>query len=589
MKLGLGVKTTLNQTLTPQQIQYLKLLQLPMMQLEQQVRQEIEMNPMLEDSSDGLEELQLEAVESNNLSSLDTNNSDKYKDLEKAIIKDGKVVDSNDYEQQAMYLDDKPEQFEFQKMLWEGSSNSDYNPNKSADENEDNDSFQIRDQITFTDDLNQQISMLSLSKEEKLLGSQIIGNIDDDGYLRRDLMEIVDETNQMIAQLNYKNTVKLDADILKAHLNGNEITNSETNPAKLFALSIDSARYINGSYEDEEDFENMDLSPNTKKINQEKFESLSLIKFEQAELVLGEIRHLDPPGIGSRNLQECLLAQARMYKKPNAAQKLALEILENHYDSFIKKHYHLIVKNLGITEDYLKESIEEIRALNPKPGGGDYQNEINTVIPDFMIAKSDDDDDLIININDNRMPSLQLSKAYTSMRKEAAYKQYNKDTRDWIRQKREDAKFLIQAIKQRKTTMLKVMTAIAFLQKDFFEEGSSALKPLIYKNVSEETGLDISTVCRIVNGKYVQTSFGTHELKYFFSESLPSDDGEDISTKVIKEALKVIITKESKQKPYSDDKLSKELKTLGYNVARRTVAKYREQLHLPVARLRKEL
>lgn len=586
MKLGLGVKTTINQTLTPQQIQYLKLLQLPMMQLEQQVRQEIEMNPMLEDSGDELDDFKLEQIDKN----LDKNNPDDYKDLDKAIINDGKVVDSNDYEQQALYMDDKPEQFEFQKMLWEGTSNSEYNPNKSPDENDDNDSFQIKDNLSFNDDLNQQLSMILLSKEEKILGDQIIGNIDDDGYLRRDLNEIVDETNQLIAQINYENTVKKDADNLKIHLNGNGNAHSKTNPAKLYTLSYDSARYLDDQYEDEDDFENMDLSPvKTKKKVIEKFVSLNLVSIDQAEKVLNEIRHLDPPGIGARNLQECLLAQLKMIKKPNAAQKLAMEILDKHYNAFIKKHYHHITKNLNITDDYLKESIEEIRALNPKPGGGDYQNEINTVIPDFSIEKSEEGEDLIININDSRMPSLQLSKAYSSMRKEAAYKQYNKDTRNWIRQKREDAKFLIQAIKQRKTTMLKVMTAIAHLQRNFFDEGSSALKPLIYKNVADETGLDISTVCRIVNGKYVQTPFGTHELKYFFSESLPSDDGEDVSTKVIKEALKGIISKESKQKPYSDDKLSKELKTLGYNVARRTVAKYREQMYLPVARLRKEL
>jgi RNA polymerase sigma-54 factor len=187
------------------------------------------------------------------------------------------------------------------------------------------------------------------------------------------------------------------------------------------------------------------------------------------------------------------------------------------------------------------------------------------------------------------MPSLQLNKAYESLKKEAKAKKFNKETKNWIRSKHEDAKFLIQAIRQRKNTMLKVMTAIAYKQKDFFDVGSQGLKPLIYKDIAEDTGLDISTVCRIVNGKYVQTRYGTYELKYYFSESLPTDDGEDVSTTVIKQEMKKMIDNEPKDKPLSDDKLSKLLKENGYNVARRTVAKYREQMKIPVARLRRDL
>jgi RNA polymerase sigma-54 factor len=206
-----------------------------------------------------------------------------------------------------------------------------------------------------------------------------------------------------------------------------------------------------------------------------------------------------------------------------------------------------------------------------------------------MIIADDESDDLIITVNDNRIPQLRLNKMYEDLKKEARYRKYNKETREWLRKKYDDAKFLLQAIRQRKKTMLKVMTGIAGAQKDFFRYGESALKPLIYKDVADVTGMDVSTICRIVNGKYVQTSFGTFELRYFFSESLPSDDGEEISTRVIKQKIKELIDKEPNLKPHSDDKLTKELKKQGLNVARRTVAKYREQLRIPVARLRKEL
>jgi RNA polymerase sigma-54 factor len=316
---------------------------------------------------------------------------------------------------------------------------------------------------------------------------------------------------------------------------------------------------------------------------------IEFVNIQDAEHVLLLIQNLDPPGIASRTVQECLIAQCKSIPKPNAAQKLALVILDECYDAFAMKHYHIISKQLEVTDDYLREAIEVIRRLNPKPGGGRDLNVIHTVIPDFIINKDEESNELIITINDSSLPHLRLNTAYEKLKKEARQKQFNKDTREWIRNKYEDAKFLIQAIKQRKSTMLKVMTAIAGLQSSFFYDGPAMLKPLIYKDVSDNTGLDISTVCRIVNGKYVQTDFGIYELKYFFSESLKNEDGEDVSTTVIKEIIKNILEKEDKRKPLSDDKISSDLKAMGHNVARRTVAKYREQLKIPVARLRKEL
>jgi len=582
MKLGLGIKASLSQTLTPQQIQYLKLLQLPIMQLEQHVRQEIEMNPMLEDESDSYDDFELISLQQQNEDNYEVDRNELETEYESANIEDSEFLSEK------LFIDDKPEPFEFQTMVMDSSYYEDvYNPNKSSDD-DDYEPFQIKDNQNFFEDLKSQLSLFKFTPEQKILSEQILGNIDYDGYLRRELEEIVDETNEMISELNFEGTY---SNILEGKFDHEEIIEEFSNPANNFKLDqnssnslLNSLKLLNGDASEE-----ISTNSNIEKEIKSNANNLKLVKISDAEFVLSHIKQLDPPGIGSRDIQECLLAQLAVKKRLNPAQKLAKEILENYYDAFTKKHFHVITKQLEVGEDYLKEAIDEIRSLNPKPGGLDYQSETNTVIPDFLVYRSEDNGEILIEVNDQRIPTLQLSKTYDNMRKELEYKEFNKDTKDWLRQKREDAKFMIQALRQRKLTMLKVMTAIAHLQQDFFYYGSSALKPLIYKDVSEHTGLDISTVCRIVNGKYVQTSFGTFELKYFFSESLSSDEGEEISTKVIKEALKNIIDQEKKNKPHSDDKLSKELKKIGYNVARRTVAKYREQLNIPVARLRKEL
>jgi len=409
------------------------------------------------------------------------------------------------------------------------------------------------------------------------------------------LKEIVFETNQLLAELNYQlenNFNELKEDTPTNH----------SNPAKQFALDDEEREYMNkiknitsihsnglskeliqDVFGDNDSLEEAELNSI---IDFEPFEEVTLV---HAEKVLFSIQHLDPPGIGSRSIQECLLSQLDSVMEPNEYEDLAYEIIENHYDQFMKKHYAVIIKELEISEDILKKVLDVIRGLNPKPGGHDYQNEINTVTPDYIVLKEEETGELLISLNDNTIPELRLNKAYEKMRKEVKYRKFNQETRDWIRKKYDDAKFLIQAIKQRKHTMLMVMTAIAHLQKDFFEVGELGIKPLIYKAVAEETGLDISTVCRIVNGKYVRTDFGTYELKYFFSESLPNDEGEEVSTRIIKQKLKDVIEAEDKRKPHSDQKLSKLMKEHGFNVARRTIAKYREQLKIPVARLRKEL
>lgn len=580
MKLGLDIKTSLSQTLTPQQIQYLKLLQLPIVQLEQHIKQEIEANPMLEEVE--IDDFDLELPEANNIEGAEDPIDHSEIDIESDDYEE-KYLNEDDYDIQKSKIDDESDPFEFYNMVWQ--DDSELKPVRHVNDDEDDEtSFQIKDNSTLSEDLIEQLKMMNLSEEELIMAAHIIGNIDEDGYLRRELKEILDEANSQIAEYNFniqqkeyleKNTPK---------------PNKASNPALKYALDNDSverlerANLLNSG--DLKRYENID----TIRFNSNgKARLYTHLKIEESEKLLEIIRHLDPPGIGSRTIQECLLAQLDAIQKPNAAQKLAIAILEEAYDAFLKKHYQNIIRQFGVSEDYLREALDVIRRLNPKPGGNDYQAENNTVIPDFIVESDEDKNELIISVNDSSMPSLRLNKAYEMLKREAKLKKFNKETKNWIRSKHEDAKFLIQAIRQRKNTMLKVMTAIAYKQKDFFDVGSQGLKPLIYKDIAEATGLDISTVCRIVNGKYVQTRYGTYELKYYFSESLPTDDGEDVSTTVIKEELKKMIDAEPKDKPISDDRISKLLKDKGYNVARRTVAKYREQMKIPVARLRRDL
>ncbi|MCK5741635.1 MAG: RNA polymerase factor sigma-54 [Chlorobi bacterium] len=559
MKLALNLRTSLTQTLTPQQIQYLKLLQLPVIQLEQHVMNEMEQNPMIDEISEEAQEQ--ETNESSHEDDYPTNGSDENK-----TESDGKSP-----------IDDQTDPFEFYKMLWQDDSKYVSKGSAASSDNNDRDFYQIKDVESPVDDISRQFQMLNISEEELFLGEQIIGNVDDDGYLRRPTDEIIKETNSIIADVN----IQVQMEYKKEIEDGVSQIENDVNPAREYSISSEVFAMVNGDESDIFDDEESD--------SERRLDLMDFVDNQMLEEVLLKIRSLEPPGFASRTIQECLVAQCLALPKLNAAQKLALEILEDAYEAFTMKHFNVILKQFAVSEKYLKEAIEVIRRLNPKPGGFDTSAGTNTVIPDFIIDRDEETNELLINVNDSRMPAIKLNQAYQKLKKEAKIKMFNKETREWIRNKYEDAKFLIQAIRQRKNTMLKVMTAIAGLQRNYFDEGQSGLRPLIYKNVAEETGLDISTVCRIVNGKYVQTEFGTHELKFFFSESLPTDDGEDVSTRIIKQVLLDIIDAEPKNKPYSDERIGKELKDKGYKIARRTVAKYREQLKIPVARLRKEL
>lgn len=318
---------------------------------------------------------------------------------------------------------------------------------------------------------------------------------------------------------------------------------------------------------------------------------------QEIEEALHIIHELDPPGVGARNLQECLLIQLKRKREesPSPAIDHAILIIEKYFDEFTKKHYDKILRRARLTDQQLKDAIEEILHLNPKPGGAfnEEYTDNHYIIPDFIITNNNGE--LELSLNSKNTPELRINRQYLDMiesymlNKSKKSKQ-QKETIQFIKSKIESAKWFIDAIRQRQDTLLLTMKAIMEYQKDFFLTGDETrLKPMILKDIAEIVGLDISTISRVANSKYVQTPFGTYQLKYFFSESMQTDSGEEVSTREIKKILQDCIEQEDKSKPLTDDQLTEILRSKGYNIARRTVAKYREQLNIPVARLRKEL
>ncbi len=312
---------------------------------------------------------------------------------------------------------------------------------------------------------------------------------------------------------------------------------------------------------------------------------------EKAEELLKKIQTFDPIGIAARNLKECLLIQLRNLEFDPYYKYLSEELLINYFDDFTKRRFDALKQKMNLSDETLKATIELIQALNPKPGEGNVQSaEMNQISPDFIIEKAEDN--FIITLNDRSLPSVTVSRTYLEMFQSNKKQKKNpreKNTYKFLREKFESAKWFIACIQQRRETLMKIMQAILEKQFEFFEKGPKFLRPMIYKDIAEEINMDISTISRVVNGKYVQSPMGIHELKYFFSEGLITDSGEEVSNKHIKERLKEIIDGENKSAPYSDDKLAEILNEEGIHIARRTVAKYREQLRLPIARLRKEL
>ena len=483
--LTLSQRLSQQQKLSPQQIQYQKLLQLNTLALEQRIKTELELNPILEEIMEENIDITQDSDEKDNSSEVD----DEFEDYSK-------------------------DEFELEDFMNDTDIDSD-KLNRSRDDDVYQPLTPARE--TLSEHLRNQLSMMNLDDNLYMLGEEIIGNLDSDGYLKSGLSDILNDLNM---------------------------------------------------------FEHTEISD------------------EDAETLLKKIQTFDPIGIASRNLQECLLVQLKNSSHDPYYSFLAEELLENHFNDFTQKRYDVIKQKMNLTDEGLKATIDLIHSLNPKPGEGNIDPvEMNQITPDFLVEKIDDD--FVITLNDKSVPSVTLSKTYLEMidqnKKTKKSSQRDKNTYKFLREKFESAKWFIACIQQRRETLMKIMQAIVEKQYEFFEKGPKLLKPMIYKDIADEIHMDISTISRVVNGKYVQSPMGIHELKYFFSEGLSTDSGEEVSNKHIKERLKEIIEGENKNSPYSDDKLAEMLNDEGIHIARRTVAKYREQLRIPIARLRREL
>ncbi len=499
----LGLHQKLLQKLSPQQIQLMKLLQVPTAALEQRIKEELEMNPALEEGSpdDIAEEIETQNEEDDEVTTEDDQvEKDDYADeVETDSIKKEDDVDIADYIED----DDVP----YYKLNANNSSADDERPETP-----------ITVSVSYQDNMLALLGLLPFDNHHYLLAQHLIGSLDDDGYLRRDLEAIVDD----------------------------------------LAFT-----------------QNITTTP------------------EELEETLKVIQTLDPPGIAARDLRECLMLQLERKKHEHHPNDVAYLIVKDFMEEFSKKHYEKIQRTINLTDEELKDAIHEILLLNPRPGGGsaDDTRTSQQIIPDFIITVTDGEIEL--NLNSKNDPDLRISRSFQEMLQSYARDKKSKDTKEavaFIRSKIDAAKWFIDAIRQRQHTLITTMTAILNYQKAYFMEGDETeLKPMILKDIADMVGLDISTVSRVANSKYVETPYGTFLLKYFFSEGLQTDSGEEASSREIKKILSDAIGGEDKRKPLPDEKLAEMLNAKGYNIARRTVAKYREQMNIPVARLRKEL
>lgn len=486
-----SLQQKLLQKLSPQQIQLMKLLQLPTTELEVRIKEEMEANPALEEGQEQ-EEWDEELTDSNE-------------------EEGSEAMDDFDFDE---YLDDETPDYRLSAQN-HGSDIEDKTVPFSGG-------------ATFFERLRDQLGLLDVASEVRDLAEHIIGNLDESGYLRRDLESIVN-----------------------------------------------------------------DLA----------FTEGAIVEREALEESLEVIQLLDPAGVGARNLKECLLLQLRRKFEGESGSKLArrisqrlgIEILEHHFEAFSKKHYARIQKKLDIDEESLRDALDEITQLNPKPGNSGAESSRGStvqIVPDFLLFI--EDNELRLQLNQRNAPELRISPMYKEMMETyasgAKANSQQKDALAFVKQKVDSAKWFVDAVQQRQRTLTITMQAIVDRQHAYFISGDETdLRPMILKDIADEVKMDISTVSRVANSKYVQTPYGTFLLKSFFSESLTTETGEEVSSREVKKILEEAIEAEDKRKPLSDEKLSKELNDKGYNIARRTVAKYREQLGIPVARLRKEL
>ena len=477
----------LSQKLSPQQIQLMKLIQLPTQAFEQRLKQELEENPALEGGKEDLD---------NDYDSDFDNSSDDFDDSE--------TIGNDDINVDEYLSDDEIPDYRTQANNYSSDDEDKTMPYAAG--------------TSFTQHLINQLNTYRLTDEEYAIAEFLVGSVDESGYIRRSITDIMDDLA----------------------FTQNVYTNEET-----------------------------------------------------IEHVLRIVHQLDPAGVGARNLQECLSIQLhRREKSPDVL--LAIEIIDTAFDQFTKKHYDKLIQKFDISEIQLKDAIREIEHLNPKPGGSYSGNNriVEHVVPDFAIRIVDGE--LELTLNGRNAPELHVSREYSDMLK--GYKESKdksksqKDAVVFIKQKLDAAKWFIEAIKQRQQTLFVTMSAIMHYQEEYFLTGDERnLRPMILKDIADEISMDVSTVSRVANSKFVDTPYGTKLIKDFFSESMKNDQGEDVSTKEIKKILETVLEEEDKRKPLTDDALAAILKDKGYPIARRTVAKYREQLDIPVARLRKKI
>ncbi|CAI8151670.1 MAG: RNA polymerase sigma-54 factor [Formosa sp. Hel3_A1_48] len=475
----------LSQKLSPQQIQLMKLIQLPTQAFEQRLKQELEENPALERGKEKEED----------------GFDDIYSDQD---YEENEKIDADDINIDDYLSDDEIPSYRLQAN------------NHSADD--ESKTIPYASGTSFTQLLTDQLNTFRLENQDYKIAKFLIGSIDDSGYIRRSLLDLTDD-------LAFTQNIFTDVETL--------------------------------------------------------------------EKVLKVVQQLDPPGVGARNLQECLLIQLQR-KEQTPDTERAANMIENAFEQFTKKHYQKLLKKFNISEIELKDAILEIERLNPKPGSSFSNNLRSTehVVPDFTIKIIDGELELVLN--GRNAPELHISKSYNEML--LGYKASKEKSRAqkeavlFIKQKLDAAKWFIDAIRQRQQTLLLTMSAIMHYQKAYFLSGDEEqLRPMILKDIADEVEMDVSTISRVANSKYVDTPYGTKLIKEFFSESMTNDQGEEVSTREIKSILKTVIVEEDKKKPWTDEKLAKILKEKGYPIARRTVAKYREQLDFPVARLRKQI
>ncbi len=477
----------LQQKLSPQQIQLMKMLQIPTMELEQRIKEEMEVNPALEEGQDESAEDAEKDEFSNEEAEKPENDNDQDIDLSDYFDAD----DTPDYK---LYANNNgPDQEERETPIGAGKS--------------------------FHDLLYAQLGLADLEPDQAVLAEYLIGNLDENGYLRRELPAIVND------------------------------------------LAF-----------------NLNISTNA----------------HELEEVLRAIQEFDPPGVAARDLRECLLIQIRRSEDKGPHIVLAAQVITKYFEEFTRKHYEKIARRMDLTEEELKPAIDFILHLNPKPGNSMMESArtVQHVIPDFLLIV--ENDELKLSLNSRNAPELRVSREYREMLEHFA-KTKSKDAKEketlvFVKQKIDSARWFIDAINQRNETLLYCMQAIVDYQREFFLSGDETkLRPMILKDIADMVSMDISTISRVANSKYVQTPYGTYLLKFFFSESLSTDEGEEVSSREVKKILKDAIEGENKRRPLTDDRLAKLLNDKGYNIARRTVAKYREQLNIPVARLRKEL